>query len=53
MFTIFSKPKDVPAKAHKWIGRYMAATKGKGIILKPDRNKGLLHLLEMIGTQKL
>ncbi len=35
-----SEPKDVDGKAVKWIGRYFAATKDKGIIMKPDKSKG-------------
>ncbi len=35
-----SKPKDVRGKAVKWIGRYLAGTKNKGIIMKPDQSKG-------------
>ena len=35
-----SKPKDVHGKAVKWIGRYLAGTKDKGIVMKPDTSKG-------------
>jgi hypothetical protein len=34
------EPKDVHGKAVKWIGRYLAGTKDKGLVLKPDKNKG-------------
>jgi hypothetical protein len=35
-----SEPKDVQGKPVKWIGRYLAGTKDKGIIMKPDQSKG-------------
>ena len=31
-----ANPKEPHGKAVKWIGRYLAATKDKGIVLKPD-----------------
>ena len=43
------KPKDVHGKAVKWIGRYLAGTKDKGIIMAPDK----MLLLLVIGIQKL
>ena len=36
-----SEPKDVHGKAVKWIGRYLAGTRDKSLVLKPDKSKGL------------
>jgi hypothetical protein len=35
-----SEPKDVHGKAVKWIGRYLAGTRDKGLVLKPDKSRG-------------
>ncbi len=35
-----SEPKDVHGKAVKWIGRYLAGTRDRGLVLKPDMRKG-------------
>ena len=34
-------PKESHAKAVRWLGRYLRATKGKGLILKPDSSRDL------------
>ncbi len=36
-----SEPKDVHGKTVKWIGRYLAGTRDKTLVLKPDKSKGL------------
>ena len=34
-------PKEIHAKAIRWVARYLKGTRNKGLILKPDRQKGL------------
>ena len=33
-------PKDVHGKAIKWIGRYLSGTKGRGLLMTPDEQRG-------------
>jgi len=36
-----SAPKEEHGKAVKWLGRYLAGTRDKGLILRPDATKGM------------
>ena len=36
-----ANPKKEHGNAVKWLGRYLAGTRDKGLILRPDKSKGM------------